>query len=776
MPRLSVRDNAIAIVLSACLFAVYLLTYRGGFHSVDEVSMFAVTENMVKRGAVDTNQVAWTQWTTTQRESQGFFGRDGSVYSKKGLALSLFAAPFYWLALRVPGVGLLQTVSLLNALITAATGAVLYLYARRLAYSAPAAVLLGLTFGLASTAWVYARYLFSEPLSGALLLLAAYFLLAFRQCARPRALYLLAAGFAAGLTVLTRANNVIVLPIFALYLLATWIDRNSAGRFRAVRGWWKQGILFGTAIAAPLALMMVHNWVRAGNPFQTGYDLTIFTPSLALGLYKLLLSPLRGLFGFSPVLLLSLVAFHGFARRHRPEALLAVGIVGVNVVLFSAWTSGEGLSWGSRFMVPVLAFWTLPLLEPLQGLATGRRLRWMPGLLALGGLSVLIQMLGVLVNPWLHMIRLHELFPTEFLENTPALYELRYSPILGQLQELFFMTPAKADVAWWQPGGVQTVPLALSLAVVVACAWALWRLLRRTDADPGVASAAIPAFSLAFVAVASLVCLRAYYRADYQFGQPDNSFYRLWDRIEAEGAPGDGIVTIAPLHYHVAMNRYKGPLPILGFAQMNLPLAPQAVTLLEAALVEHGRLWLVTAGQRPGEPKNGVERWLSERAFKARDEWYDDYRLCLFAVSPAVVSPTPASAVFGDAIRLQSYTVNPARPRAGSCLALTLDWQAQSRVESDYTVFVHLVGPDGRPVAQQDGMPVGGFAPTSGWPAGVAISDRHGLILPMDLAPGRYEVWVGLYDGERQDRLAVRSTGASESDHLVLAAVEVERP
>ena len=171
--------------------------------------MYAVTESMAKWGRFDTNQIAWTQWTTTQREAQGFFGVDGSVYSKKGLAQSLFAVPLYRLAMHLPGVGLLQTVSLLNALVTAAAACVLYLYGRRLAYSVRASVLLSLIFGLATSAWVYARYLFSEPLSGALLVLAAYFLLAFRQTfaadgatAPTRgvapALYLLGAGLAGG--------------------------------------------------------------------------------------------------------------------------------------------------------------------------------------------------------------------------------------------------------------------------------------------------------------------------------------------------------------------------------------------------------------------------------------------------------------------------------------------------------------------------------------------------------------------------------------------------
>jgi hypothetical protein len=659
--------------------AVFLLTYRGGFHSVDEVSMFAVTENVVKHATFDTNQIAWTQWTTSQREAQGFFGVDGSVYSKKGLALSLFAAPLYWLALRVPGVGLLQAVSLLNALVTAATGAVLYLYARRLAYSATAAVVLGLVFGLGTSAWVYARYLFSEPLSGALLLLAAYFLLAFRQSIRlassmpsaaehlghtpsvsatkhptvvlsaakhlgPQsadseaaemrdaarrgtgrpAVFLVAAGLAAGLTILTRANNAVVLPFFALYLVAAWVYRDPAThRLRLARGWLGQGCLFGAAVAVPLALMLAYNGVRSGNPFQTGYDLTIFSPSLALGLYKLLLSPLRGLFSFSPVLLLSLVAFYGFARRHRSEALLGAGIVGVNVLLFSAWTSGEGLSWGSRFMVPILAFWVLPLAEPLEALVSrGRRTRWWAAaFVVLGGISVLIQVLGVLINPWLYMIQLHGLFPTEFLENTPVLYDPRYSPLVGQIQGLLSMTPARADVAWWQPSGLQAAPLALSLVLVVAGAWAMWRLLRRADAASGRATVAIPVILLVLAAAATLLCLRAYYRADYQFGAPGNAFDRLWDRIAEEGAPGDAIVTVAPLHYHVPMNRYRGPLPVLGFALMDLPLAPQAATLLERTLTGAGRVWLVTVGQRPGEAENGVERWLSEQTFKMADGW-----------------------------------------------------------------------------------------------------------------------------------------------------------
>ena len=117
--RVKRNRRMLALSVGLFLFAVCLLAYRGGFHSVDEVAIYAVTENLAKFGKFNIDQIAWIQWTTTQAEAQGFFGVDGHVYSKKGLALSLAQTPLYWLALILPGIGMLQTVSLLNAIITA---------------------------------------------------------------------------------------------------------------------------------------------------------------------------------------------------------------------------------------------------------------------------------------------------------------------------------------------------------------------------------------------------------------------------------------------------------------------------------------------------------------------------------------------------------------------------------------------------------------------------------------------------------------------------------
>ena len=314
--------------------------------------MLAVTENLVKFGQVNIDQVAWIQWTTSQAEAQGFFGSDGHVYSKKGLALSLAQAPLYALALYLPGLGMLQTVSLLNAAITALTGMLIFMFVHRLNFSTLTAVITALIFGLATIAAVYAKYLFSEPLAGLLLLVAAYMLFAYHQEGGLR--HVVIAGLAAGLAVLTRANNLFALPIFGLYLIYLGVRGQGLGAgeqvasnrllavkrnmqyvtrftFYVLRGSLPSLLLFTLAVAIPAAILLTYNTLRSGNPLDTGYDLTLFSPNILLGLYKLLFSPLRGLFVYSPILLFSLPGWWLLRKIWPAESWLFAGLIGVTV-------------------------------------------------------------------------------------------------------------------------------------------------------------------------------------------------------------------------------------------------------------------------------------------------------------------------------------------------------------------------------------------------------------------------------------------------------------
>ncbi len=86
-------------LLVGLLLTIYTFSHSSKFHVVDEVSLFAVTESIGLRGAVDTNAIAWTQWVNSPGEVLGAFGPEGDVYSKKGVGPALAALPWYlWLA------------------------------------------------------------------------------------------------------------------------------------------------------------------------------------------------------------------------------------------------------------------------------------------------------------------------------------------------------------------------------------------------------------------------------------------------------------------------------------------------------------------------------------------------------------------------------------------------------------------------------------------------------------------------------------------------------
>ncbi|MEW5957421.1 MAG: phospholipid carrier-dependent glycosyltransferase [Chloroflexota bacterium] len=807
------RRRALALSVGLLLFTVYLFVYRGGFHSIDEVSIFAVTESLVKFGRANTDQIAWTQWTTSQAEAQGFFGRDGHVYSKKGLALSLAQAPLYWLALQLPGLGMLQTVSLLNAFITAATGMLIFMFSGRLGYTKNTAVSVALIYGLATIAFVYAKYLFSEPLAGLLLLLAAYMLFTYRQEGGLR--HVAMAGLSAGFAVMTRANNLFLLPVFGLYLL--WVIYTSARQqltpnpLPALRSSLSASrsplLTFLCALAIPGLILLAYNASRSGNPLQTGYDLTLFSPNILLGLYKLLFSPLRGLFIYSPILLLSLPGWWLLRQAYPAEAWLFAGLAGVTVGLFSAWSSGEGLSWGSRFLVSVTPFLTIPL-APLVEHVTSNRVAGsrvthnaLPAALyTLLLLSLLIQILGVVINPWVFLAQIQAKFGGEFfLENTAALYNFGYSQIAGQLQA---WSGQNSDLAWWQPSGFDGLAFGLGLALVILSAWLLGQQLtadgstelaevRRPPTADRHATLHTPRstrhaplfipysllptpyftylLTLPLTIIVAAFLLSRYYPTDRQFGPLDDPYTQALNAVTAQAQPNDQIVTIAQNHYHVPMNRFRTRLPLIGMAQQAWPPPDPAQSLLAAA-ISGPNTWLITVGFTPAAPDNAAEQWLAGHAYKAADEWLDDVRLIRYGNLPPT-DTRPLDLALGQEIKLLLARLTVA-PQTGQVLPVEFVWQPLGQPAEDYNLFLQLLEAEGKPLAQHDGPPCGGYAPTSTWLPGQQIVDRHGLALPPDLPPGAYRLIAGLYNPATGARLA---TGDGR-DFVDLALITLAAP
>ncbi|HXF64675.1 MAG TPA: hypothetical protein VNK95_23805, partial [Caldilineaceae bacterium] len=113
--------------------------------------------------------------------------------------------------------------------------------------------------------------------------------------------------------------------------------------------------------------------------------------------------------------------------------------------------------------------------------------------------------------------------------------------------------------------------------------------------------------------------------------------------------------------------------------------------------------------------------------------------------------------------------------RSGEPVTVRLFWQAQQWMGTDYTAFVHLVGPDGALAAQADQPPLGGFWPTSAWPPGQQVADTFVLALPADAPPGEYRFVTGLYDPATVTRLPVSRSGKPLGDAFLLTTVQRER-
>lgn len=142
-------------------------------------------------------------------------------------------------------------------------------------------------------------------------------------------------------------------------------------------------------------------------------------------------------------------------------------------------------------------------------------------------------------------------------------------------------------------------------------------------------------------------------------------------------------------------------------------------------------------------------------------------------LDPAIFLMRPADADFSGQIRLLGYEY-PQNGQVGRDrqISVTLLWEAGSQPAQDYTAFVHLVDGQGAQVSGFDQPPAEGRFPTSAWQSGDRSLSRFPIVIPSGLAPGVYELWVGLYaDDDGLERLPVTAASQRVQDQRVLLGI-----
>ena len=139
--------------------------------------------------------------------------------------------------------------------------------------------------------------------------------------------------------------------------------------------------------------------------------------------------------------------------------------------------------------------------------------------------------------------------------------------------------------------------------------------------------------------------------------------------------------------------------------------------------------------------ENDLDRPLRFYALN-RVELLDDWRERL----------TPAEAHFGDTIDLTGFELLPQEASPGEEVSLVTFWQARQPLQ-EAVFFTHLLGADGVPLAQTDRLDVPGYS----WAPGDSFLQLHQFALPADMAPGEYQIAVGVYS--LPDNLRLSLTG-----------------
>lgn len=91
--------------------------------------------------------------------------------------------------------------------------------------------------------------------------------------------------------------------------------------------------------------------------------------------------------------------------------------------------------------------------------------------------------------------------------------------------------------------------------------------------------------------------------------------------------------------------------------------------------------------------------------------------------------------------------------RPGQALLINLYWRALEPMEEDYMLFVHVIDAQGQIAAQRDVAIRAADYPTSRWRMGELVLDMADTPLPTTLAPGDYQVEIGVYSSADFARL-----------------------
>lgn len=459
--RLTFYLTLVAIVSGSG--AAYAWSVGEPFYTTDGLTMYYAARSLGLEQRVDVPAI---------EIAQVVLGRDGQYFSKYDPAVPTLAAHVVGYADGFAeraianrfAVGAIAVMVVPVSAMALAMGAFFLLVLQHKVHLR-SAILLTLVVAFSTSVWPYARLFFAEAITTFCLVAGAAWL----HVRHPHtAGQVLGVSLLLGISIMSRSHTIIFVVAFLGFMLSY--------KPQSLRWWQPFLLLVGPGIA--ISVLGIHNWLRFGHLWATGYSQEGFTTFPLAGLVGNLVSPGKSIFVYAPPLVISTLLWPRFRRYFPASAWLLVWLTLPPLLFYSTWWAWHGgWAWGPRFLVPLMPLWCLPWV------VLPRRVTWTTAAVLSVALGFCVQVTGTFTD--MNKVYLDALDSIQVQDDERIYamvhYDFMHSPVyagLRQLQDgqrepqaIYELQSTDLTADW-----VYGVPQAVERVALLSGAWLLWCL------------------------------------------------------------------------------------------------------------------------------------------------------------------------------------------------------------------------------------------------------------------------------------------------------------